>query len=441
MISPWKLLPNRLARRISRGKWIDWEYLSVVAKKVAVTVMTAGRLIIEMPPRHGKSELISHWTPVWFLDRWPDEQVILTTYDSDFAAHWGRKARNTIEENPEELDVRVSRDSSAAQRWETTNGGGMITAGVGGPIMGRGGKLLIVDDPIKNWQEAQSKTIREGQINWFNSTFYTRKEPGAAIIVLMTRWHQKDLAGYLETEHKDKWEIIRFPALAELNDPLGRPEGKALCPDRYDEPALGDIKTALGSCFWAGLYQQRPAPLEGGIFKRNWWEYYRQQPKFDKLIQSWDTAFKKGKKTSRSCCETWGRAKAGYFLVDVWKDKVEYPELKRMAKALYDKWKPSIVLIEDMASGQSLTQEMKRDTKIPVKAIPVAEGDKITRANFVSPLIEAGRGFLPKEATWLADFLDETSNFPNSEYSDQVDAMSQALNYLRIEKRFGIAWV
>lgn len=429
--SAWQYLPHRFAKRVSGGEWIPWDYLEKISREIAIAVFNGrGRLIIEIPPRHGKSSLVSHYTPAWFLNLWPQRSVILTTYEADFAASWGRKVRDLIEATPE-IRVRVRQESSAAHRWETTAGGGMITAGAGGPIMGRGGNLLIVDDPFKNWQEAQSATIRERIINWFNSTFYTRAEPGATIIVLTTRWHEADLAGYLENTHRDSWQVIKYPALAEANDPLNRPEGEPLCPARFDKKALLDIKEALGSYLWAGLYQQRPAPAEGGIWRAEWWKYYTEPPKFNLLVQSWDTAFKKGKRSSRSCCETWGRTETGYYLLHVWKDKVEYPELKQQVIALHDKWKPAAVLVEDEASGQSLTQDLKKGTRIPAKPVKVHEADKVTRARLVSPLAEAGKVYLPERAQWLADFLDEAHSFPNSEYKDQVDAMSQALDYMR----------
>lgn len=446
---PWRYMPHTFAEVVSNKTWKGWNYLRYAGRRIALAcVMGGGRIIFSVPPRHGKSELISKHTPAWFLDMWPVEHVILTTYESDFAASWGRKTRDLVMAS-DKVRTRVNQKISATQNWETMEGGGMITAGVGGPITGKGGKLIIIDDPIKNWQEAQSPTIRKNIIDWFNSTVYPRAEPGATIILLMTRWHENDLAGYLENEHEDNWEVIKFPAIAEKDDVLGRKEGEALCPDRFDLEALARIQKAIGSYLWAGLYQQRPSPEGGGIIKREWFtgNEYDQLPKMEKIIQSWDTAFKKGKKTARSCCETWGKGKDGYYLINVWKDKVEYPELKRMASALYEKEKPSIMLIEDEASGQSLTQELKRgidgNGRLPVKGIPCSEGEgKIVRARLVSPLIEAGMVHVPKHASWLADFLDEVVSFPTGDYADQVDSMTQALKYLRGDmKEPGLYWV
>lgn len=436
----WRFLPHLFAQQMGGGRWKCWDYLRLVGNCVADVVVRGGRLLVELPPRHGKSELISHYTPAWFLGLWPEKWVILATYESDFAAHWGRRVRNLIEEKPE-IGVKIRSDSSAAHRWETTEGGGMITAGFGGPIMGRGGNLLIVDDPFKNWQEAQSPTYRRRVVEWFKSTFYTRAEPGAAMIVLTTRWHEGDLAGYLEKEHKDRWEVVKFPALAEADDPLGRKEGEALCPARFDVDALLKIKGAIGSYLWAAMYQQRPAPLEGGVFKIEWWRRYKELPRLDRVIQSWDTAFKKGSETSFSVCETWGERRGDFFLLDVWRARVEYPELKRQTVALYDRWRPSAVLVEDKASGQSLAQDLKRETKLPIIPVKVAEGDKVTRAQLVSPLVEAGRVFLPERAPWLADFLDELTQFPNAEHDDQVDALSQALDWMRGKRKPRIRWI
>ncbi|MBW1998600.1 MAG: phage terminase large subunit [Deltaproteobacteria bacterium] len=402
----------------SRAIWL--------AKKTGI----GGRIIVTMPPRHGKSELVSHWTPAWYLHNWPQEKVILTTYEADYSLSWGRKVRNTLTYN-DEIRTYLAKDSKAAGAWETDLGGGMVTAGVGGPITGRGGHLIIIDDPHKNWAEAQSKKIRENIIDWFNSTLYTRCEPAATIILLQTRWHERDLAGYLLNDHKDNWTEVRLPALAEGDDPLGRAEGEALCPERYDRDALLKIKRAVGSQVWAGLYQQRPAPMEGNIWKLSWWNFYRERPAFQYLVQSWDTGFKKGEENSYTVGQTWGIAKNGYYLIDQVRDRLEYPDLKRRIKVKYDRFRPRIVLVEDKASGISVVQDLKRETKIPIKPVKVSsEQDKIVRSQLASPAAEAGLIYLPEKAPWLDDYLDEMTAFPNSEFTDQADCTSQAIEYL-----------
>ncbi|RLA87425.1 MAG: terminase [Deltaproteobacteria bacterium] len=433
----WRCLPHLFAEHLGRGKWRLYPYLRLIGDRVTEAIFRGrGRLIVNLPPRHGKSQLVSVYIPAWYLSLFPERWVLLATYEGNFALSWGRKVRDLLEAHPE-LGVKIRQDVSAASHWETTEGGGMATAGFGGPLTGKGGHLLIVDDPVKNWREAQSPVIRKAVIEWFNSVFYTRAEPGATIVVVMTRWHERDLTGYLVGEHSDRWEVIRLPALAEGGDPLGRKEGEALCPERYPREELLSIKEAIGSYFWTGLYQQRPAPEEGGIFRREWWRYYREPPRVDLLALSWDTAFKKGEETSYTVCEVWGRARGGYYLLDLWRARVEYPELRRQMMALYEKWRPHAVLIEDRASGQSILQELRREGRIPV--VPIApEADKVMRARIVSPLVEAGKVHLPERAPWLADFLDEVTAFPNSEHDDQVDAMSQALDWLREDRGPGI---
>lgn len=435
-----RVWPHLYAEATSGGVWVPYRHLKFASIAIAKAMWQAevsgvgARIVVTMPPRHGKSEFISHRVPTWFLDNWPERHVILTTYETEFAIHWGRKVRNTIQETPG-INVRIASDSSAAQRWSTSEGGGMVTAGVGGPITGRGGHLIVVDDPHKNWQEAQSQTIRDGIIDWFNSTLYTRAEPGATIIVLQTRWHERDLIGYLLAEHGDNWIEVRLPALAEDGDPLGRIQGEALCRDRYDEIALSRIQRAVGSMIWAGLYQQRPAPAEGRLVKLEWWRYHHGiVPGAHLVIQSWDTAFKKGEENAYTVGQTWVEGAAGYYLVDQVRDRYEYPELKRAIKMAANKWHPHSILIEDKASGQSAVQELRRDTRLPVIAVAPGVGDKLVRAQLQAPQIEAGRVYLPDNASWLQDYLHEWLHFPSSEFSDQVDATSQALDYLAARK-------
>jgi predicted phage terminase large subunit-like protein len=426
---PWKYLPHTYAEYLSKGKWQCFDYLYLLSHVVTAAIARGGgRILVEIPPRHGKSFFISKWTPAWFLENWPDQRVILTTYEANFAAKWGRQVRNIVSSR-----IACAEDSTAAARWATAEGGGMITAGVGGPITGEGGDLLIIDDPHKNWQEAMSSTIRQGIIDWFNSTFYTRAEPGATIVVLHTRWHERDLIGYLLKEHEDNWVNIRFPAIAEDNDVLGRRPGDALCPERYDEKALDRIRKGVGSMVWAGLYQQRPAPAEGNIFKRQWFRYYKQPPRGMFIIQSWDTGYKKGKHSAFTVCQTWGAGQDGLYLLDQWRERVEYPELEKQVGLLYMKWSPSAVLIEDKASGQSLIQSYQRKTSLPIIPIePLA--DKVVRAMAVSPFFEAGRIVIPEPSPltrWVSDYVETLATFPNTEFLDEVDATSQAVTWLQ----------
>jgi len=252
-----------------------------------------------------------------------------------------------------------------------------------------------------------------------------------------TRWHEDDLVGRLLTlsskdKKADQWEALHFPA---IND------GKALWPERYPISVLERLRAGQaddpnepgrGSRAFESLYQGNPTMAEGELFKRKWWRFFTERPQFNMILQSWDTAFKDKDQNDFSVCTTWGVTNEGYYLLNVWRDKVQFPELKIAAKALYDRDKPNIVLIEDKASGQSLIQELQRDTKIPLLPIKV-DANKVARANACTPTVEAGKVFLLKSAPWLIDFTDEMSAFPNAKHDDQVDSFTQALNFLRLE--------
>ncbi len=225
------------------------------------------RLLISIPPRHGKSELISHWLPVWFLANWPKKHIILASYEADFAASWGRKVRDTIQGNPS-LGIRVREDVAGAAIFQLESGGGMVTAGVGGPITGRGGDLIIVDDPIKNWQDANSIVYRQMLEAWWDTTLWTRREPGASVVVVMARWHRDDLIGWLRRKGGEPWEYIEMPALATgtFPDVLGRAEGEPLWPERYSREALEVTQVESREVAWAALYQQHPEESAGDCY-------------------------------------------------------------------------------------------------------------------------------------------------------------------------------
>lgn len=281
----------------------------------------------------------------------------------------------------------------------------------------------IIDDPLKGRKEAESEVQRQGLKDWYTSVAYTRLMPGGAIVIIQTRWHEDDLIGWCEREHSHEgWEVLNLPAIDEHNQPLW--------PEQYSLDTLLNIKRTIGSRDWEALYQQRPAASEGEIFKREWWKSYTQAPKLKWIMQSWDTAFKKGAENDYSVCTTWGVCDTGYYLLDSWKGKVEFPELKRTAKNLAAKWNPRAILIEDKASGQSLIQELRTNTKLNIISVPV-DSDKQTRAYAVTPFIEAGNVYLPDGTEWVQDFIDECAVFPNGVHDDAVDSMTMFLNYIR----------
>ena len=269
-----------------------------------------------MPPRHGKSVITSSIFPAWYLGRHPERHVIFATYGQEFSDDFGRRVRNFIADPAHRAifpNCSLSEDSTAAHRFNTTAGGAYFAVGRGGSITGRGAHLLLIDDPIKDHEEANSETIRKALHEWYASVAYTRLTPDGAIIIIQTRWHEDDLAGWLLREHaSENWDVLSLPAIAEQDESF-RKEGEALWPETYPVDTLNRIREAVGGAAWASLYQQRPAAAEGAIFKRTWWRSYRQPPEFSQIVQSWDTAFKKGADNCFSVCTTWGSAENGYL--------------------------------------------------------------------------------------------------------------------------------
>lgn len=429
--TPWKLLPHTLAAHTSRGAWIPYDYLVILSHIITNEIAKGdGRILVSVPPRHGKSMFISQWLPVWFLTNWPQKNVILATYEAKFAAKWGRTDRNIFQEHPE-LGVVIAEDATASARWLTTEGGGMITAGVGGPLTGEGAHLLIGDDLHKNWAEVMSYTIRKGVHDWLDSTFLTRMEPGATAILLMTRWHEDDAIGYVMREKKDDgWIYIRLPAIAEADDFIGRSIGEALCPQRRDEKALERIRANTPRKVWNALFQQRPSSEEGNLFLRKYWQYYSTVPRCYYIVQSWDTASKRGDTSAQSNCQTWGLFDQGFALLDRFQDRMEFPQLRKAAGDQYNLWRPDVVLIEDKDSGQALASCLEQETSIPVIRVNPGNESKETRALYISPTVESHRCWLPGNVPWVQDYVDMMANFPNTEFKDDADSTSQAISFL-----------
>jgi len=398
-----------------------WKHLEYIRRSGLDGIIDGSikRLAVFMPPRHGKSELITVRLPAWLLEKDQTQRVIVGAYNKTFAEKFSRKTRRIVQTR-----IVLSKDRKAVSDWETNLDGGYRAAGVGSGVTGTGANGIIIDDPVKNREEANSETYRNKTFDWYKDDLFTRLEPGGWIILIMTRWHEDDLAGRLiHGDQAHKWHIINLPAEAEENDVLGRQIGEALCRERFDEEALQNIREELKESYLA-LYQQRPSAVEGEIFKRYWWRFYSIAPYFEKIVHSWDTAFKKGALNDYSVCTIWGVAKNGFYLIHRWKEKVEFPELKRIVVMLARQFPPDQILIEDKASGQSLMQELDRETTLPIKAIKV-DIDKVARANAATPMIEAGKIYLLEGAPWLQDFLNNLSSFPNAPHDDDVDSVTQ----------------
>ena len=414
------------------------------------------RLMLFAPPRHGKSEIVSRRFPAYALGKHPNISFIATSYASDLSSRNNRDVQRIIDDplykevfphiGLSGTNVRTVAQSKYLRNsdlFEIVNHQGVYrSAGVGGGITGMGGDVLIIDDPIKDAEQADSIVYRNKVWDWYTSTLYTRCSSGGGILIILTRWHEDDLAGRLVAQQKkgegDNWKIISFPAIAETNE-AHRKENEPLQPERFGIETLGKIKMAVGSRVWNSLYQQRPSAIEGSLFKREHWQYYKplsanveeikSQLGIKRIIQGWDTAFKKTDSADFSAGLTVGVADSRYYILDIVKEKFEYPELKRAVQQYAEKWNPQVILVEDKASGQSILQELKRQTRLPLLPYKV-DKDKIARANAVTPVHEAGLVFLPEQTPWVYDFVESLSLFPNGTHDDDVDSFTMCLDYL-----------
>lgn len=400
-----------------------------------------------MPPRHGKSLLTSQWFPAWYLNHFPDHKVLLASYGASFAATWGSNARGVIQEHSGLL--RINAPAGRAEHWQVANGTGfMATAGIGGPLTGKGANLLIIDDPVKNSAEANSEVIRESHKEWYRSTAYTRLDDrDAVVVIIQTRWHEDDLAGWQIREHGDQWTILNLPAIAEKDeqfDGWSRKEGDALWPERFNRRDLDEIKNVSGAYWWASMYQQRPAPLEGGLFKRQWFKYFNIDTdetgdvyvldggRLVKVSDCWrimtvDLAVSEKTTADYTVILTADVTPTGDILVlSVDRERKEAPDSRRAIINAYGRWSPSFIGVESVAFQLSMVQELRREGLAVKKLKP--RGDKVSRASNASVRYEAGTIYHRRGAYWLPTLEDELLGFPNAKHDDQVDALSYAAN-------------
>ena len=442
--------PATLAVTVSRGRWMTVRHLDHLDLKVTTAINRGGgRLIVAMPPRHGKSEYCSKYLPAWFVGKWPNKRVMLGSYEADFASQWGRRARNVLEEFGSLFSVAVSSDSSAANRWGVQgHDGGMQTAGVGGPFTGKGADLLIIDDPIKGFEEAASQTIRDKTWEWWLQNAYTRLEPRATAIIVATRWHEDDLTGRVLELTKDggeQWEVIRFPAIAEESDALGRQPGEPLWEARYPVAELERIRSTLGPHRFGALYQQNPMPPEGGMFKRDWFEIVDAGPfAFDSLVRAWDFAGTEddGDWTAGVLI---GQRDLDLYVIDVvrgqWGSGTR--DERVFATACEDEeryggkvqvWFPQDPGQAGKGQAEGLALKLRG---YRVKYEPVS-GDKATRADPLAAACWAGwkagteKRVKVVRGPWNRAFIDELCTFPNGKHDDQVDAA--ALAFVKLVK-------
>ena len=391
------------------------------------------RLIINMPPRHTKSEFASNMLPAWFLGNHPGKKVIQCSNTAELAVGFGRKVRNLVDSEQYAKifpNVSLRSDSKAAGRWATNHGGDYFAIGVGGTVTGKGADLLIIDDPHSE-QEARlaqgDPTVFDSVYEWYTSGPRQRLQPGGAIIIVMTRWSDKDLTGKVIKNDATDWEIIELPAIM--------PSGKALWPEFWSLNELEALKEELPAYKWNAQYQQKPTGEEGAIVKRDWWKRWESDraPFCEFVIQSWDTAFTKSQRSDYSACTTWGvfhlnedPNNVNIILLDAVKDKLEFPELKEKAKEMYDEWKPDACIIEAKAAGAPLIFELRRMGVYVQDYTPVRGNDKFVRLNSVTDLFRSGKVWAP-DTRWADELIEEMARFPNAEHDDLTDSATQAL--------------
>jgi len=393
------------------------------------------RLIINMPPRHTKSEFASVYLPAFMVGVNPKLKIIQTTHTAELAILFGRKSKNIID-SPEYREIfktTLQEDSKAAGKWQTAQGGEYYAAGVGGAITGRGADLLIIDDPHSE-QTILSKDSFEKTYEWYTSGPRQRLQPGGAIILVMTRWAKNDLTGQLinaqSGKNSDKWEVIEFPAIL--------PNNKALWPQYWKKEELEKVKSSLSITKWNAQWMQNPTSEEGAILKREWWKNWEssQLPPLEHVIQSYDTAFLKKETADYSAITTWGvfsledKGKQ-LILLDAVKDRFEFPELRRVALEQYKYWQPETVIIESKASGLPLTYELRRMGIPVVNFTPSRGNDKHARVNSIAPLLESGCIWAPKKEEWAQEVIEECASFPFGENDDLVDSTTQAIRRFR----------
>jgi len=418
--------------------FVDGPHHKIMAKKFQeIADGKCKRLIINMPPRHTKSEFASYLLPAWFLGKYPGKKIIQCSNTAELAVGFGRKVRNLVGSEAYSKifpNVALRSDSKAAGRWATNANGDYFAIGVGGTVTGKGADLLIIDDPHSEQEAAIAATnpeVYDKVYEWYSSGPRQRLQPGGAIIVVMTRWSLRDLTGKILKSSierdGDMWDVINFPAIL--------PDDKPLWPAFWPLTELLALKEELPVSKWNAQYQQSPTSEEGALVKREWWKLWEadRPPNCNFVIQSWDTAFTKNERSDYSACTTWGvfykdedERDPHIILLDAFKERMEFPELKAKAIRMYKEWEPDAFIVEAKASGAPLIFELRR-MGIPVSEFtPTRGNDKIARLNSVTDLFASGKVWAPG-TRWADEVMEEMAAFPNSDHDDLVDSSTQAL--------------
>jgi predicted phage terminase large subunit-like protein len=450
------LSPVNYAVARSRGQFRDARHIRVMEAAILRTIETGGRLIISASVRHAKSWTGSRWLPAWYLGTHPDRRVILAGHEADFARKWGREARDILTEHgPTDFGVRVSPKSEAANRWDLDgHEGGMLTVGVGGSPIGRGGDLIVVDDPIKSYADAMSPLKRERVVEWWTGTMASRVEPGGAVILLMARWHEEDLAGWLLANQAGEWEELRLPALCDdpSTDPLGRELGEALWPERWSVDDLHkrrrEVTGKLGEVVWLAQYQGRPQPPAGGMFPEKNWRFLTSA-EWEELKPSavqcrgWDLAA-----TADGGDYTAGALVARLdddrtVIVDMVRDQWDSADVRARLKevAAADDWGVDIELPQDPGqAGKAQAEQLVAMLSGHNVHAQLQSGSKEVRATGLAAQQQRGNVYLV-EGEWNGPFIAECAGFPRGAHDDQVDAAATAFNHLAGWSEYDLRWV
>jgi predicted phage terminase large subunit-like protein len=463
-------MPAGFAHYAGRGQWSYAPHLHVLNQYLmALMARRITKLIVTMPPQHGKSSFTTQYFSTFYLGNNPYHEVIVAAYEATFAATWGGRCRDLMSEyGPPLWGLTVKQDARAADNWRLKMAasatrrdrvrrpsGGMRTAGIGTGITGRPMHLGIIDDPFKDNVQAMSPTYRQRVWDWYESSFMTRAQPDTVVIVQHTRWHEDDLIGRLLEREPEQWTVLNLPAIAEdEGDALGRERGAALWPGKYDEAFLANVQTSIDPYWWAALYQQRPAPPGGGVFHKAWWKFWHPVEMgnlptvrvpiegeeaieaecvplpvtFDDSCHSWDLTFDSA--SSRVAGGVWRRRGANFYLVDAVDGEWEFPQQVDAVHRLAHRHPSTAKLIEDKANARALASTVRN--VVPGIILVNPQGDKMARARAVSPLMRAGNVYLPHPAVapWVMGYINEMAAFPTGRFDDHIDQTSQALLYL-----------
>ncbi len=422
---------NRYVEYVYRGAWKEARHHKAIGSMMERVLRgELKRLMLWLPPQHGKSMQVTETLPSYFIGKNPEKRAMVLSYSEEFATRFGRANRQKIQEYGSNFGVSLSKSNASATNWEIANHrGGLVSASFGGSVTGQGADLLIIDDPVKNREEAESKTMRDKVFAEYQSTALTRLSASAPIIIIQTRWHEDDLSGrILSQEGGGEWTVLSIPLLAEQNDVLARREGEALWPESgRDEAWAIKTKRDVGSYVFASLYQQRPSPSGGGIFQKHWFRRFdpMHPPVCVAISMSVDCAFKNYEDSDYVAIHCWGKRGPDAYLLDRVHAKLNFPETVKAIQEMARRLSPNSIYIEDKANGTAVISILR--SEIP-GIIPVEpRGGKVARANSISGMAEAGNIFIP---SGLAgdEVIEEAAAFPNALHDDDVDAMTQALN-------------